>query len=427
MSNYLAIGGYINYCFEVYYWDNNGWGDTREPLPYNFIGYGYSFTTDDKNKFIGVIFSSGPYAAIFHNYGTKIADPIIPIYDICNDITFHPIENIVVLATYYYPYLIAYSFSSNGFGTKISDPIQIPSGWLGKVKFSPNGNFLSTSCWGDNSPIITYSWENSNFGFKYASPLTIDYVYGNETFFNKDSDILGVSLYNYPYISVYNWSNLGYGTKYTSPNSTIYGNCLASCFSEKNNTIFLSGENYACIHAYEFNKNYGFGIKYADPIDAEYGDSRDNDFNEDTNTIAFIYNSSTIKAYNWSSGGFGFSYTNLERSSEEIIRSLHFFSDPPKYEIDLYISGSDYANNQTNLYCSGNLKLSQTSNLFIQGKNNTYQSINLYCGGKEKKENHISLFTSGQNLLKNNNDNLNKIGVYWIGVIGKTYFRGFKL
>ena len=82
-----------------------------------------------------------------------------------------PISTNIVVGHATTPFISAYSWTANGFGTKRADPATIPTFTPKSISFSPSGTDISVTH--NGSPFVTIYPFNNGFGTKYANPATM--------------------------------------------------------------------------------------------------------------------------------------------------------------------------------------------------------------------------------------------------------------
>lgn len=142
--------------------------------------------------------------------------------NVANSVDFTPSQDAIAISYSASPYVYAWPFS-DGFGTRYSNPITLPTGTGYKVRFSPSESTIALSH--ATSPFVSvYPW-SSGFGSKYADPATLPTAQANGLSFSATGDAIAVSQSGVtPAVSVYAWSS-GFGTKYAdAAESTTGGN-----------------------------------------------------------------------------------------------------------------------------------------------------------------------------------------------------------
>ena len=202
------------------------------------------------------------------------------------------------------PFIIAYPWSSSGFGTSFANPTTLPSGAGLGVAFSPQGNAIAIAGGFD-----AYSWSGFGFGTKFANAASIPGT-GNSAAFNPAGTAIAIAHTNTPFISAYPWSSSGFGTKFTNP-ATLppdTGRCVA--FNPAGTAIAVGHDTSPFITVYEWSGS-GFGTKFGNPGTLPAGSCGGVAFSPAGTAIAVAnQNSPRVTAYPWSGSGFGAKYTN---------------------------------------------------------------------------------------------------------------------
>lgn len=222
--------------------------------------------------------------------------------------------------------------SSSGFGTQYSNPGGIYS--IGKKTpvWSPNGAVVAFPLWSGTTKIAAYAWSSSGFGTRYADPS----VAISENVIAIDFSPSGSALaYTYsaaggsPTLSATSWSNsTGFGTKYTNPSTIPGSDAYSVCFAPANNAIAVSTQNSPYIVIYPWSDSAGFGSKYSNPSTLPTGWGRQTKFSPDGLSVAVAHdNSPGISVYRWSASGFGSKYSDPATSPGEGCTSVSFAPD----------------------------------------------------------------------------------------------------
>lgn len=130
---------------------------------------------------------------------------------------FSPNGSAIVLGRDFPFPLLAYAWSSSGFGSKYSDPVVPPTNLAYGVAFSPDNKSIAVAH--PITPFVSaYPWTQAGgFGTKYANPATLPPADGRGVAFSGDSTAIAVAHVTTPYITAYPWSVSGFGTKYSNP------------------------------------------------------------------------------------------------------------------------------------------------------------------------------------------------------------------
>lgn len=98
------------------------------------------------------------------------------------------------------------------------------------VAFSPSNNAIAVS--GSVTPfIMAYPWSTAGFGTKFADPGTLPPNGTTYVTFDSTGSAIAVSHNTNPEVAVYPWSSSGFGTKYTNPVATIPGTGTTVAFN----------------------------------------------------------------------------------------------------------------------------------------------------------------------------------------------------
>jgi alpha-tubulin suppressor-like RCC1 family protein len=268
---------------------------------------------------------------LFDNFGTN-DDSFGTAYDPAEAANVD--EAIAVLSSSA-PYVTAYPFSENGFGTKYVDPTTSLTSSMRSIDFVRSGNAIAMG--GITTPYIhAYEWNKSTgFGTKYSNPSVLPTSGTEITKFSFESNAIGLTHQNSPYISVYRWnSETGFGTKYSGPGFSA--NSGLSIEFKPGLVAFTfrppapaSTSSAPGIQVYNWTASFGFGTKYADPVGyvIQVGSGFSHlvgytvNFNYEAEIFAlrprsiFIGGETTtariegLIGYPWSSVGFGTKYT----------------------------------------------------------------------------------------------------------------------
>ena len=120
----------------------------------------------------------------------------------------------------------AYRFTpGTGWGTKFTAPVLAnrPTGGVSGIVFRKDNDVLVISNGTASAAIIAYAWSTAGFGTKFADPATLPAV-GNsgsnrgKSRFTKDGNNLIIGSNSSPYIHAWAWS-AGFGTKYSDPSN----------------------------------------------------------------------------------------------------------------------------------------------------------------------------------------------------------------
>lgn len=120
----------------------------------------------------------------------------------------------------------AYRFTpGTGWGTKFTAPVLAnrPTGKVSGIVFGKDNDVLVINNNTASAAIIAYAWSTAGFGTKFADPATLPAVgTANESRgksrFTKDGNNLIIGATGTPYIHAWAWSS-GFGTKYSDPSN----------------------------------------------------------------------------------------------------------------------------------------------------------------------------------------------------------------
>jgi len=103
-------------------------------------------------------------------FSTKYSNPADALPGAVRGVSFSPSGAWVVIATTASPYLMAYAFSqSSGFGAKVADPADAVPGAGKRVVFAPGENYVAIVH--EGSPFLSvYEWTGVGFGSKVSNP-----------------------------------------------------------------------------------------------------------------------------------------------------------------------------------------------------------------------------------------------------------------
>lgn len=248
------------------------------------------------------------------------------------------------------PYISAYPWYDEGFGTKFADPTSIDVTSAGSVAFHPSGNAIAVSGNPTGTGFSVYQWEGLGFGTKYTNPTTA--LNPQEILFSQAGDAIFVGL------AAYAWSSAGFGTQYpnvlptsgtiwdikTNAPGTVFAYSTVTlgvaafgvrpwsaatgfgtaysvpaaavatrgfAFSPDNSVLITSLGTSPHIRAFQWSDATGVGTQYADPATALGTTPNRVAFSPNGAAIAVATISSPyIAAYAWSGAGFGTKYAN---------------------------------------------------------------------------------------------------------------------
>jgi len=312
----LAFNSASPYIF-VYPWSALGFGTKYAnpvvPPPDNGFGVAWSTVGDAKYpQVIAVAHDQTPYISAYpwsgNGFGTKYTNAATLAGSSGSGVTFSSDGLTIAVATGGTPYISAYPWSSSGFGTKYSNPATLPTGYAYGVAFSPDG--LNIAVAHTITPYISaYPWSGSGFGTKYSNPATLPTGDGRSVAFSPDGLNIAVAHLTTPFITAYPWSGSGFGTKYANPSTLPTGTAYGVAFSPDGLNIAVSHDSSPRISVYPWSA--GFGTKYSDPASLPAGQGNGVAFSPDGLNIALAMIATPyITAYPWSGSSFGTKYAN---------------------------------------------------------------------------------------------------------------------
>lgn len=171
--------------------------------------------------FAGPFTSTGP--------GTKYTDPAtLPSPVTINDIAISPTNEQVALGCEgsLTNNVQAYRFTpGTGWGTKFTAPASAnrPTGSVAGVVFRKDNDVLVICNETATAAIIAYAWSTAGFGTKFADPATLpavgpDAESRGKSRFTKDGNNLIIGATGTPFVHAWAWSS-GFGTKYSDPSN----------------------------------------------------------------------------------------------------------------------------------------------------------------------------------------------------------------
>jgi len=202
------------------------------------------------------------------------------------------------------PYISVYEWSDSGtFGSKMSDPGTLPTGYGNGVSFSPNGRQIVVAH--ETTPWATaYPWTSSGFGTKFANPSTIPTGQGWYVAFSPAGTEIMIAHTTSPRISAYPWTSSGFGTKFADPSTLPANNAYGIAFSPAGTEVVVGHANAPGVKAYPWSAS-GFGTKFADPSSPPTGTGWSAAFAPSGSQVVIGCSSPYVNAYTWSASGFG--------------------------------------------------------------------------------------------------------------------------
>ena len=209
------------------------------------------------------------YAYSSSGFGGKYTNPATLAGDASGRVAFSPAGTEVAVTSAASPYINAYTFSS-GFGSKFTNPVTLPTGIGRGVAFSPAGTELVVGH--DSSPFVTaYAWSVSGFGSKFTNPVTLPTGSGRDVAFNPTGTAVAIAHDSSPYVTVYAWSASGFGSKFTNPVTLPTGIGTGVVFSSDGTEIAVSHNTSPFCTIYPWSVS-GFGTKFTNPTTLPTGD-----------------------------------------------------------------------------------------------------------------------------------------------------------
>lgn len=156
------------------------------------------------------------------------------------------------------PFITAWAFNTtNGFGSKFSQPATLPSTFLTTSTFDENGAVI----WTTNNGVYAHAWSNTGFGTKYADPAIQPSGFQRGVHIHPSKNAVAVSSTTTG-VSAYPWSSsTGFGTRYALP-SPAFGNMGCRFFPNGN---LIAVAHSASPYVGVYNWSSGFGSRYSNP------------------------------------------------------------------------------------------------------------------------------------------------------------------
>jgi len=210
-------------------------------------------------------------------------------------------------------WIAAFPITSYGWGTRLANPVSLPTNSIGDLSFSPSASALLIN-WASTPQqrLRAYQWTSSGFGSAYTS---VSGTFGFRPIFNNASTRIIYTIQasgSNQTIARRVWSDsTGFGTETTG--TTIPGSTQQIAMHPSGNSVAFAHENSPTISVFPWSDSTGFGTKYANPSpalppDVSYGVT----FNPSGNAITMgIFGDAGIASYAWSnSTGFGTKYSD---------------------------------------------------------------------------------------------------------------------
>jgi hypothetical protein len=172
-------------------------------------------------------------------FGTKYANPSTPLTAQADGVDFSPSGAVIAIGADAFPWLSVYEWnSSTGFGLKYANPATTPSTTCLSPKFNPNGNVIAVGTGNpgpaSNTPIlIAYAWSDATgFGTRYTGFLDSAGRLATNVAWSTDGGYVGVSSDTAaPYFSVFPWTGSGFGSQITPSTSAPAQSCYGVAWS----------------------------------------------------------------------------------------------------------------------------------------------------------------------------------------------------
>lgn len=235
-------------------------------------------------------------------YGTKFTNPNDLPAGTGYEVAFPPAGNYVAVGHATSPYITAYPWSSSGFGTKVSDPGagNLPTGTGYGVSFSPAGDYLAVS-----GGLVVYPW-TTGFGTKVSDPASLPSITAYANRFSSGGAYFAVAASSSPYINTYPWSG-GFGTRISTTGITLPGGGgRGISFSPADDYLAIAHDGAPQVTVYPWSSS-GYGTKVNDPSPAignQNANGQDVVFSPASDYIFVSGPSPYIHAFPWT-GAFG--------------------------------------------------------------------------------------------------------------------------
>lgn len=236
-------------------------------------------------------------AGIGPTFGEKYANPSTLPAGNGTKAVFTPDENALIVTHTSSPYISAYQWSSNGFGTKYANPGQLPPFITNGVEISQSGSHIFTT---SGSLLLAYSWTYaSGFGARQSTDLSA--LIGNSprpVAMHPSGSYICVAGNG---IAIVPWTGSAFGTPYLGASgATLSTDVRELAFSPDGNYLAVSGVDMG-IAVYRFESGT-LGTRYS----ASTGDVYTVSFNPTGDFIACSgQNGRALEIFNWSPSGFG--------------------------------------------------------------------------------------------------------------------------
>jgi hypothetical protein len=265
-----------------------------------------------KPDVVAVAHSAAPYVSAYpwypEGFGTKFADPASTNLTAAGSVAFHPNgDAIAVAGSPTGTGFSVYQWEGLGFGTKYTNPTTATS--TQEILFSPAGDAIFVG-------LTAYAWSSAGFGTQYANVLPTS---GNvpDTKMNAPGTVFAYTLFTsgVAFLGLRRWSAAtGFGAAYSVPSGSIpsggttYGGVA---FSPDNSAFFVGLPGSPHIRAFPWSDATGVGTQYADPATPLGTKPNRIAFSPNGAAVAVATSSSPyVSAYAWSGAGFGTKYAN---------------------------------------------------------------------------------------------------------------------
>lgn len=219
------------------------------------------------------------------------------------------------------PWIVAYRYSSLGWGVRYSDPtlpVSFPgsasSPYPGFINVSPDNQAVIISGTGNGSTQGTftlYAWNDvSGFGAKYSVPIVGNYYGAGPTAFSPDGQAIAFTTNSITPLVVYRWSSSsGIGLQYSSPASLSSATSQTVTWTTNSSMIWYGSLGYY------WNSTTGFGaLQFTTFPDVGGLAMHRPIFSPDGQTVLLSiinppYNAQSFRIYPWGDfSGFGAPY-----------------------------------------------------------------------------------------------------------------------
>jgi hypothetical protein len=302
----IAIAHNTTPCISVYPWSSSSGFGVKYSNPSTLpTGNGLSVAFSNGDSVIAIGHSTTPFLSVYPwstatGFGVKFNNPATLPLAACDGVDFSPDDSAIAVVHVNLPYVSAYPWSSvSGFGTKYSNPATLPPTqgfWWGSegVRFNPTGNALALSL---NGGLVAYSWSTSGFGSKYADPGFAHNAVGKLSF-APDNSSVAIPHNNGSNCTVWRWSDAsGFGSTYANPSPGPGGVNYTCSFNAIGNVLAFA--TTGGVSVYRWSSTVGFGPRYANPTTLP-GAARGVSFSPSNDSIALACSATPfIAAYSF--------------------------------------------------------------------------------------------------------------------------------